>query len=1009
MQFLRLLFCLLTTQTLSAQITFPIPAASDPREGLYALTNATVYTDYKTRVEGATLLIRDGKIAACGTGVTIPASAVRIDCTGKTIYPAFIDLYATDYGLPAPAAASGGTGARSGTPAAARKGAFAWNDALKPEYSAANQFSTSENSSTTTPETLNPATVEWRKAGFGAVLTHRADGISRGTGAFVLLGEGREHQNILVPEASHHLSLRKGTSTQSYPASLMGVIALLRQTYLDGQWYKTAGQEQNLSLEAWNRIQSLPQIFDASEKLDVLRIARLGAEFGVKYIVKSAGDDYQRIEDIKNTGFSLILPLFYPETYEVSDPYEALNVPLKDLKHWELAPANPARTEAAGINFALTAAGLKEKSKFLDNLRKAVEYGLTEEAALAALTARPATLIGQYATIGSLEKGKIANFIVTNGNIFKSDTKIRQSWVRGKMIEVTPEKAPPTALGVYQLTVGSTVYTLTVKGKPDAPEAQVTRADSSKIKASLTLQTNGLVTLQFQPDTAKKVSIVLAGTFSDKEWGGRGTLTDGKWTDWRAVRSNVTPAEKERPKKAAEAAAKPELGAVIYPFTAFGWQEKPKSQTILIQNATVWTSEKEGILPNTDVLISNGKIQKIGKKLPVQDNAVVVDGTGKHLTAGIIDEHSHIAATRSINEGTQESSAEVRVGDVIDSEDIDIYRQLAGGVTSSHILHGSANPIGGQTQLLKLRWGYAPESLKFENWPGFIKFALGENVKQSNWGASATGRYPQTRMGVEQTYVDYFTRAREYGQLKASGKPFHKDLDLEALLEILEKKRFITCHSYVQSEITMMMRVAEQFGFTLNTFTHILEGYKVAEKMAKHGAGGSTFSDWWAYKYEVYEAIPQNAKMMQDRGVTVAINSDDAEMARRLNQEAAKSVQYANMKEEDAWKMVTINPAKLLHVDNRTGSVKTGKDADVVLWNDNPLSIYARAEKTWVDGILFFDRTEDARRSEWVAAERNRIIQKMLAAKKDNPGGGSERPSAPKQHYHCDDDEDEGR
>ncbi|HOY03806.1 MAG TPA: amidohydrolase family protein, partial [Saprospiraceae bacterium] len=281
---------------------------------------------------------------------------------------------------------------------------------------------------------------------------------------------------------------------------------------------------------------------------------------------------------------------------------------------------------------------------------------------------------------------------------------------------------------------------------------------------------------------------------------------------------------------------------------------------------------------------------------------------------------------------------------------------------------------------------------------------LGENVKQSS--SSNSTRFPQTRMGVEQVYADYFTRAQEYSLLKKSGKPYRKDLEMEALLEILESKRFITCHSYVQSEITMMIRIAERFGFRLNTFTHILEGYKVADKMAKHGSGASTFADWWAYKYEVYEAIPQNARMMSDRGLVVAINSDDAEMARRLNQEAAKSVMYTGMKEDQAWSMVTLNPAKLLHIDQQTGSIKTGKDADVVLWNDNPLSVYARAEKTWVDGILFFDRQEDAQMQDWVRKERARLIQKIQAAKKGGEGG--ERPSGQKPQYHCDSEEDEG-
>ncbi len=1008
LSFLLALSFVVPRSSLTAQQTFPTPAPSDERTGLHAFTNATIYTDYKTRIEGATLLIRDGKVVAAGLNVTVPKDAATHDCTGKTIYPSFIDLYAADYGLVVPARVEGGGGfGRPAQPLSNKKGAYSWNQALRSEYNAAAEFSNDAK-----------AAEEWRKLGFGTLLTHRADGISRGTGALVMPGDLREHELILAEKASHHLAFNKGTSTQNNPSSLMGIIALLRQTYLDGQWYKTEGYkiEENLSLDTWNALQGLPQIFEAGEKLDLLRIARIGQEFGTKYIVKSAGDDYQRLSEIVLTGYPLIVPLNFPEGYDVRDPYDALNTPLKDLKHWELAPANPARVQSAGIPFCLTANGLKDKSKFWENLRKAIEYGLDEEMALKALTYNPATFVGVYTlppaggagrggAVGSLDAGKTANFIITTGSIFKAETKIQQNWVKGRGFDVSVDKSfPPRSMGSYDLKVGKDAYSLTIKGKPEAPEAQIMKDDSAKVKVNFNYNPNGLVSLSFQLDTLKKGYIALSGTIGNSEWSGNGTLQDGGWVGWSATFSKA--AEPDKPKKQDPIPAPPTLGDVIYPFTAFGWKEKPRTQTVLIQNTTVWTGEKEGILTNTDVLISNGKIQKVGRKLPVQDNAIVINGEGKHLTAGIIDEHSHIAATRSINEGTQESSAEVRIGDVIDCEDIDIYRQLAGGVTSSHILHGSSNPIGGQTQLLKLRWGFSPEEMKFQNWPGFIKFALGENVKQSNWGREGGSRYPQTRMGVEQVYVDYFARAQEYTRLKTSGKPFRKDLDLEALAEILESKRFITCHSYVQSEITMMMRVAEQYKFKLNTFTHILEGYKVADKMAKHGAGASSFSDWWAYKFEVYEAIPYNPKMMADRGVIVAINSDDAEMARRLNQEAAKSVMYAGMKEHDAWKMVTLNPAKLLHVDDRTGSIKAGKDADVVLWSDNPLSVYAKAEKTWVDGILFFDRQDDIKRQDEVQKERARLIQKLQADKKGGEGG--EKPSRPKQHYHCDSEEDEG-
>jgi imidazolonepropionase-like amidohydrolase len=318
-------------------------------------------------------------------------------------------------------------------------------------------------------------------------------------------------------------------------------------------------------------------------------------------------------------------------------------------------------------------------------------------------------------------------------------------------------------------------------------------------------------------------------------------------------------------------------------------------------------------------------------------------------------------------------------------------------------LHGSCNTIGGQTQLLKFRWGKNAEDLKFGNWDPFIKFALGENVKRSY--NTSNNRFPDTRMGVEQVLMDAFTRARDYEKL---GPGKRVDLELETLLEILNKKRFITCHSYVQSEINQILKVADKFGFTVNTLTHILEGYKVADKMKAHGAHASTFADWWNYKMEVLDAIPQNAYLMQKNGVNVAINSDDAEMARRLNHEAAKSVKYAGMSEEDALKMVTLNPAKMLHVADRVGSIKEGKDADVVVWSANPLSIYAKSEQTIVDGTIVFDRAEDAKLQEALKAEKQRLVMKMLGAKK---GGAATRPATPsyKPENMCEEDHNHER
>lgn len=986
-------FCLLTALAagLAAQETFPRNGVFDHRERYYAFTGAAVYITYDKKVDKATLLIRDGKVLSVIPGGPVPKGAVEVKLDGKTVYPGFIDLYSA-YGLPEPKADRGG---RQGEEqmVSDKAGAYAWNEALRPEFKAHQHFQVDDK-----------AADNYRQQGFAALATHQMDGISRGTSALVALGDESPHEMIIREEAAHHLSFRKGTSSQDYPNSLMGAIALLRQTYYDGRWY-AAGQsgETNLSLAAWNSIQGLPQVFEAGNRLEALRAAKAGEEFGLRYIIKGSGDEYQRLDALKALGSPFIIPLDFPDAYDVEDPYDAQLVSLEQMKHWELAPSNPGRLAAAGLEFALTMDGMEKPQEFLAALRRAVREGLSEKDALKALLHTPAQLMGAGKELGSLEPGKWANFFIADGNIFAGGTRILHTWVKGKAY-VHHRLDSEALLGQYALKVGETDYLLEVKGEAASPGMTAYGAgeqDTIKVKFE---QQDALITLSFSPKKGDG-AVRLSGAVQGKNWAGGGQDAQGNWLDWSATYSG--PVE-SRERKKEDKEEKGEPGPVTYPFTAYGWTERPTAQTVLIRNATVWTNEAEGILESADVLLQNGKIAQIGKGLKAS-GAVVVDGTGKHLAPGIIDEHSHIAISRGVNEGTQASSAEVRIGDVVNSEDINIYRQLAGGVTTSQLLHGSANPIGGQSALIKLRWGFTPEEMKFENADGFIKFALGENVKQSNWGDNRTTRFPQTRMGVEQVYADHFTRAREYGRLKSQGKPFRKDLELEALLEILEGRRFITCHSYRQSEINMLMKVAEQFGFRVNTFTHILEGYKVADKMAEHGAGGSSFSDWWAYKYEVMEAIPYNGALMHEQGVTVAFNSDDAEMARRLNQEAAKAVLFGGVSEEDALKFVTLNPAKLLHIDDRVGSIKAGKDADVVLWSDHPLSMYARAEMTFVDGILFYSLEEDQQRRAAIQAERNRLIQKMLKARQG--GERTQRASGRQQyqHYHCDDNEDEAR
>ncbi len=983
------------TSYLIAQETFPRNGVADNRERAFAFTNATIFKAWNEKLENATLVIRKGKIEAIGVGIAVPKDAVVVDAASKTIYPAFIEIY-SDYGMPEKQAQSPSGGGRRGSQYLSNKpGAYSWNQALKPEYQAFENFSVNEK-----------AAGELRKLGFGAVLSQNLDGIDRGSSVLVTLSDENEHEVIVKERVGHHLSFRKGTSSQSFPSSLMGAIALLRQTYLDGQWYKNGGREEevNLSLEAWNNSLGLQQFFDVADKLEVLRAATIGKEFGVNYIIKGNGDEYQRLDEIKKTGSSLIIPVNFPAAYDVEDPFDAMSVSLAQMKHWELAPTNPARLATAEISFALTTNGLQKKEEFMGSLRKAIEHGLSEADALKALTYTPAGLANSLNELGTLDKGKIANFIIASGNIFEEKTKILHNWVHGKPF-VFKDLTTPELAGSYSFAVGDMMQKMEVKEAGEGFEMNLITDDT--VKTKVTNKINGdRITLAFKPKGSEQMTR-LNGTIEEGKMGGTGQEGSGNWTTWSATRTGDVEADSSKVKKDDKKPAPAgELGKVTYPFTAFGWTERPKIGTYLLKNATVWTCEKDGILQNSDVLISNGKIMKIGKNLS-DAGATVVDATGKHITPGIIDEHSHIAISRGVNEGTQASSAEVSIGDVVDSEDIDIYRQLSGGVTCSQLLHGSANPIGGQSAIIKLRWGFAPEELKNEDAKPFIKFALGENVKQSNWGESERSRFPQTRMGVEQVYEDYFTEAKKYAALKKSGKPYRRDLELDALQEILENKRFITCHSYRQSEINMLMALGDKMGFKVNTFTHILEGYKVADKMAARGIGGSTFSDWWAYKFEVWEAIPHNGAIMHELGVTVAFNSDDAEMARRLNQEAGKAVHFGGVKEEEALKFVTLNPAKLLHIDDQTGSLKVGKDADVVVWSDNPLSVYAKAEMTFVDGIKFFDRKVDETLQAEVDTERNRLIQKLLAVKKD--GGGMQKPGGKgKGHYHCDSDEDEG-
>jgi imidazolonepropionase-like amidohydrolase len=428
------------------------------------------------------------------------------------------------------------------------------------------------------------------------------------------------------------------------------------------------------------------------------------------------------------------------------------------------------------------------------------------------------------------------------------------------------------------------------------------------------------------------------------------------------------------------------------------------SPVILIQNATILTVS-HGTIERGSILIKDGKIAEVGASVKAPKDAQVIEAGGQFVMPGIIDCHSHIAVDGSVNEGSVSVSSIVNIADVLNPDDVDIYRDLAGGVTVANVLHGSANAIGGQTIVIKLRWGQPASKLPFDGAMPGIKFALGENPKRSNF-SRGTARYPATRMGVEETIRGAFTEARDYkaswdlyNKRTAAGEknliPPRRDLRLEPLVEVLEGKRFVHSHCYREDEILMLLRVAKEFGFKVRTFQHVLEGYKVADEIAAAGAGASTFSDWWAYKVEAYDAIPYNAALMTRRGVLVSVNSDDAEEATHLNQEAAKSIKFGGLSHDEALKLVTLNPAIQLGIDKRVGTIDTGKDADLVIYNHDPLSDYAVVQKTLIDGRVYFDRQRDIADRPVREKEKKALLEKQKKSEK-KPDEAGKKPGEKK-------------
>ena len=1131
-----LLFCTAVSGQDETTRTKPVEGLRSNPPGLVALTGATLVVEPGRTVTDQAILIREGKIEGLVAADAIPTEAKRIDMKGKMIYPGIVEpFYETDSSI------------------TVDPGLPYWNSQINPQRKMKDGL------------VLDDAALDkLRRAGIATIAAVPKDRIVKGTSCVISTANGALSDRLLNPQWAQHVRLTvAGIRSEGYPNSPMGAVALARQAFLDAQWYHQAWQayQHDPSLqqpEVCDALQVLSEqvragdtfVFDGLNELFVLRADDFAREFGLNYMVRGSGREYLRLESIAKVNRPLLIPVNFPRAPNVSTAEAAMQTELDTLMHWELAPENPGRVHKAGVTFAFTLNGLREPSDYLAKLREAIQRGLPGDEALRALTITPANLLGVSDVVGTIAKGKWANLIVADKELWDESAKIDETWVQGQRfawntvpedsldgtwqldaqvadgspsplwlsLKDTTTKASGTIRKVRDLpkeetakpeekakeegkssegsaaeskepASGESRAAEPATGTPPTPEAtaastepspsdrnaeadeKVAKKDAApppKVEAQLEGLTikDGQLTARFSSDVlvekmegVTQLSLTVLPASDGKRLIGRLLWADGKVTtitgkldpalstpssndkDDASAKgregaeakdaAGKDPAAKEAPAKdetnkdpasnepakvtdgekpgdKPQRKSKKEVLATIhstvnYPLGTVGISVAPEQVSrVVFRKATVWTCGPAGTLKETDVLVENGKIVAIGAALVVPENTQVIEAAGMHLSPGIIDCHSHMATDGGVNESGQAITAEVRIGDFIDSDDITIYRQLAGGVTSANILHGSANPIGGQNQVIKLRWGALPEEMKMAEAPAGIKFALGENVKRSNFsGMGIPARYPTTRMGVEQILRDQFAAAAEYEKSwedwksTGHGLPPRRDLQLEAIVEILRGKRWVHCHSYRQDEILAFLRLLEEYHVKVGSLQHILEGYKVAEVLAAHGATASSFSDWWAYKYEVFDAIPHNGALMHGRGIVVSFNSDDDELARHLNHEAAKAVKYGGVSPEEALKFVTLNPAKQLRIDAHVGSIEIGKHADLVLWSSSPLSTVSRCEQTWIDGRKYFDRQQDIARRQQSKELRTKLVQKILESGVSmlGPGEREENPA----------------
>ena len=953
----------------------PEQGLRDRTPSLIAITGATVHPEPGVIWESATIVIQDELIIAAGAELEPPPGARIIDHSGKHIYAGFIDMYVpVDVNLGEQSLANPH-----------------WNKRIHPDWKP------------TLTDLSSSKRKRLQKSGFTVAQLVPDKGIFRGEGRVTAITD-QVQKDFLTPASVVQCFTPEhgGEDDEDYPNSLLGALALIRQTFYDAQWYQdardiyTAYPESNRPPEVNTAFETLaqhlknnfPLMAVTKNELDAITAIEQAKEFDLNLWLLGSGYEYRRLSRIAAASSLVITPINFPESPSLESRSGSLEVTLRDLRHWDRAPENPLRLIEAGVPIVLTSYGHNSTTDFRHNLQLTISRGVLDTQALRALTTGPARHLGLEQQLGTITAGKLAFLTVANGDYFKG-ARIHSIWQAGNetAIDNTPE---PPVLGTWKMPGIKFSDPLTIKLKKSRGnyEGDIYQ-NNSKVELMGVDYVAPRLTMSFASDS---LSLNLPGICQIECWVTadqcKGTLVDGGGDEYPVTLKLL---EAKSTSKYSTPSGRGSVSHLSdrFPDGAFGWEEIPTApQTVVFQNAQVWTCSDQGILPESDVIIRDGYIIEIGSNLALPPYAQVIDASGMHLTPGIIDCHSH-TAERAVNEGSQAITSEVRIADVIDPDDIAIYRELAGGVTTMHLLHGSANPIGGQDAVLKLKWGEVAADMIYDPAPPGIKFALGENVKQSNWGEKYTTRYPQTRMGVDQIIRDSFNAAWEYGQRHAdyqalgeleskSTIPPRIDLELAALYEVLSRNRMIHCHAYRQDEMLNLVRIAADYNLHLATLDHGLEGYKIGEYLLEHDIGVTSFSDWWAYKFEVYDAIPWNGSLLHQLGVSVSFKSDSDELARRLNLEAAKAVKYGNLDPHEALKLVTINAADQLGITEFTGSIEPGKDADIALWNGNPLSTMSRCEQTWVEGIPRFTRHHDREMLQRDLTERTILIQKVL-------------------------------